>query len=142
MKIQSNDRFDQIDFRLDRLVGAVLTLTETISLVKDDLTNLKETVQQQLMVAQEHSNWLSELKQVCYQQAETARQQAETARQQAETARQQAETARQQAETVDRIVLPISSMSQLSARAAEASCSPVEERWEEYKLDSDDYFLL
>lgn len=76
--MKSNDRFDQIDFRLDRLVGAVLTLTETVSFVKDDLTNLKGIVQQQLMVTQEYSNWLGELKQVCQQQAETARQQSQT----------------------------------------------------------------
>lgn len=76
--MQSNDRFDQIDFRLDRLVGAVLTLTETVSFVKDDLTNLKGIVQQQLMVTQEYRNWLGELKQVCQQQAETARQQSQT----------------------------------------------------------------
>ncbi|MCJ2542127.1 hypothetical protein [Thermostichus vulcanus] len=76
--MQSNDRFDQIDFRLDRLVGAVLTLTETVSFVKDDLTNLKGIVQQQLMVTQEHSNWLGELKQICQQQAETARRQSDT----------------------------------------------------------------
>jgi hypothetical protein len=76
--MQSNDRFDQIDFRLDRLVGAVLTLTDTVSFVKDDLTQLKGIVQQQLLVAQEHNTWLGELKAVCQQQADTARRQSDT----------------------------------------------------------------
>ncbi|MEN9222144.1 MAG: hypothetical protein Q6M04_06875 [Thermostichus sp. BF3_bins_97] len=76
--MQSNDRFDQIDFRLDRLVGAVLTLTDTVSFVKDDLTHLKGIVQQQLLVAQEHNTWLGELKAVCQQQADTARRQSDT----------------------------------------------------------------
>jgi hypothetical protein len=49
--MQSKDRFDQIDFRLDRLVGAVLTLAETVSFVKDDLTHLKAVVQQQVLFA-------------------------------------------------------------------------------------------
>ena len=38
--MQTRDRFDQIDFRLDRLVGAVLTLVEAVSSIKDDLSQL------------------------------------------------------------------------------------------------------
>ena len=76
--MHSKDRFDQIDFRLDRLVGAVLTLAETVSFVKDDLSHLKGIVQQQVLMTQEQTAWLEELKAVCQQQAETARRQAET----------------------------------------------------------------
>lgn len=76
--MQSKDRFDQIDFRLDRLVGAVLTLAESVSFVKDDLTHLKAVVQQQVLISQEQSTWLGELKAICQQQADTARRQSET----------------------------------------------------------------
>jgi hypothetical protein len=31
-QMQNRDRFDQIDFRLDRLVGAVLTLAEAVNI--------------------------------------------------------------------------------------------------------------
>ena len=76
--MQSRDRLDQIDFRLDRLVGAVLTLAEAVNLIKDDLSHLKGIVQQQVLMTQEQTAWLGELKAVCQQQAETARRQAET----------------------------------------------------------------
>ena len=76
--MQDKDRLDQIDFRLDRLVGAVLTLAESVSFIKDDLSHLKGIVQQQAQMTQEHTAWLGELKAVCQQQAETARRQAET----------------------------------------------------------------
>lgn len=76
--MQSKDRFDQIDFRLDRLVGAVLTLADSVSFVRDDLTQLKDIFQKQVVVAQEHHTWLEEIKTVCQQQAETARQQSDT----------------------------------------------------------------
>ncbi|MFS8885260.1 hypothetical protein [Synechococcus sp. H70.2] len=76
--MQSKDRFDQIDFRLDRLVGAVLTLAESVSSIKDDLSYLKGIVQQQVLMTQEQTACLGELKVLCQQQAETARRQAET----------------------------------------------------------------
>ncbi len=76
--MQSKDRFDQVDFRLDRLVGAVLTLAETVSFVNEELSHLKGILQQQVLITQEQTAWLRELKAVCQQQAETAHCQAET----------------------------------------------------------------
>ncbi|MGQ9838870.1 MAG: hypothetical protein ACUVRV_13130 [Cyanobacteriota bacterium] len=76
--MQNENRFDQIDFRLDRLVGAVLTLTETVSFLKDELMDLRGAFEQQLVLAQEHRSWLNEMKQICQQQSETAHRQAET----------------------------------------------------------------
>lgn len=76
--MQNDNRFDQIDFRLDRLVGAVLTLTETVSFIKDEVMDLRAAFERQLAVAKEHMSWLSEMKQICHQQEETAHRQAET----------------------------------------------------------------
>jgi methyl-accepting chemotaxis protein len=56
----------------------VLTLVEAVSSIKDDLSQLKDIVQQQARMTQEHSAWLEGVKAVCQQQAETARCQAET----------------------------------------------------------------
>ncbi|MFS8899755.1 hypothetical protein NW817_11385 [Synechococcus sp. H65.1] len=71
--MQSKDRFDQIDFRLDR------PLAESVIFIKDDLSYLmKGIVQQQVLMTQEQTAWLGELKAVCQHQAETARRQAET----------------------------------------------------------------
>ncbi|MEN9203616.1 MAG: hypothetical protein Q6J46_03785 [Thermostichus sp. DG02_2_bins_29] len=76
--MQNKERFDQIDFRLDRLVSAVLTLTDSMNLIRDDLAKLKDIVQRQVLAAQEHHAWIEQFKLICQQQADTARQQSNT----------------------------------------------------------------